>query len=42
MPASNGARRQSLLPTKEHEKSPHKIDIVDATLLAMIPMLRGA
>jgi phage terminase large subunit-like protein len=29
----------SLLPKKEHEKSPSKIDIVDATLLAMIPML---
>ena len=24
---------------KNHEKSAHKIDIVDATLLAMIPML---
>jgi phage terminase large subunit-like protein len=29
----------SLLPKKEHEKSAAKIDIVDATLLAMIPML---
>jgi phage terminase large subunit-like protein len=32
-------RDGSLLPTKEHEKSVAKIDIVDATLLAMIPML---
>jgi phage terminase large subunit-like protein len=32
-------RDGSLLPTKEHEKSAAKIDIVDATLLAMIPML---
>jgi phage terminase large subunit-like protein len=32
-------RDGSLLPTKDHEKSVAKIDIVDATLLAMIPML---
>ncbi len=29
----------SLLPKKEREKSSQKIDIVDACLLAMIPML---
>jgi phage terminase large subunit-like protein len=32
-------RDGSLLPTREHEKSVAKIDICDATLLAMIPML---
>jgi phage terminase large subunit-like protein len=32
-------RDGSLLPVKEAEKSVHKIDIVDACLLAMIPML---